>query len=567
MLAEGGDVEHVPATMHALLASRLDALPDEERDLLEHASVVGLEFEWQALAELHPDRRRPPGAQLAGLVRKELIQPHEALGDTFRFRHMLIRDAAYERTPKELRSHLHERFADWLESRGEAFEEIVGHHLEQAYRCRAELGRPGERAQALAARAAELLSASGRRAYARGDMPAAANLLERASVLLSTDDGRRLRLLPHLGRALTESGRLEQAHSVLAEAVESGRTTGDGGVVADATAALCHLRFLITPNEVDSEAMAREVADAVSSLEELGDEATLARVLTDAGLLQFWRGEAAAAIEDFERAAVYARRVGDGAQEVESLRSALTATFWGSSPASEALARIERLRSRAVGDRSELTLLWTGAALEAMGGRFDVARDLIARAKTLGAELGLETELAWGVAHAAGRVDLLAGDPAAAELELRAACETLERMGNLGALATLTPDLADALFALGRDEEALRLTELAERVAAPEDAIPKIGWRRVRAKLLARAGELDEAVRLGSQAVALAERTDYLDVHAQAIADLAEVLRLADRPEESGAALEQAIRLYEQKGNVAAARRLRGLLVEPPPEA
>ena len=89
----------------------------------------------------------------------------------------------------------------------------------------------------------------------------------------------------------------------------------------------------------------------------------------------------------------------------------------------------------------------------------------------------------------------------------------------------------------------------------------------MRAKLLARAGELDEAVRLGSQAVALAERTDYLDVHAQAIADLAEVLRLADRPEESGAALEQAIRLYEQKGNVAAARRLRGLLVEPPPEA
>ncbi len=127
MLAEGGDVEHVPATMHALLASRLDGLPDEERDLLEHASVVGLEFEWQALAELHPDRRRPPGAQLAGLVRKELIQPHEVLGDTFRFRHMLIRDAAYERTPKELRSHLHERFADWLESRGEAFEEIVGY--------------------------------------------------------------------------------------------------------------------------------------------------------------------------------------------------------------------------------------------------------------------------------------------------------------------------------------------------------------------------------------------------------------------------------------------------------
>ena len=102
---------------------------------------------------------------------------------------MLIRDAAYERIPKELRSRLHERFAGWLGGREEGIDEIVGYHLEQAYRCLAGLGPPGERAQALAARAAEPLSASGRRAYARGDMPAAVNLLERAGALLSTDDG------------------------------------------------------------------------------------------------------------------------------------------------------------------------------------------------------------------------------------------------------------------------------------------------------------------------------------------------------------------------------------------
>nr|MBA2461821.1 AAA family ATPase [Actinomycetota bacterium] len=220
MLGEGGDPEHVPATMHALLAARLDALPDEERDLLERASVVGLEFEWEALAELAPERRRPSGAQLAALVRKELIRPHEAIEDTFGFRHMLIRDAAYERIPKELRSDLHERFAGWLDGRGEEFEEIVGYHLEQAYRFVTELGPVTDRARALAKRAAERLAAAGQRALARGDMPAAASLLERAGALLPPDDRRRLALLPTLGRALRDAGQLERANAVLTEAVE-----------------------------------------------------------------------------------------------------------------------------------------------------------------------------------------------------------------------------------------------------------------------------------------------------------------------------------------------------------
>ena len=200
LLAEEGDLDHVPATIQALLAARLDALPDEEREVLERASVVGLEFEWDALAKLSPDGRRPGGATLATLVRKELIQPHEAIEDAFRFRHMLIRDAAYERIPKELRSELHERFAGWLDGRGDEFDEVIGYHLEQAYLCLAGLGRPGERGSRLAARGAELLEACGRRAYARGDAAAAENLVERAIALLPEDDPRRLGLLPLLGR-------------------------------------------------------------------------------------------------------------------------------------------------------------------------------------------------------------------------------------------------------------------------------------------------------------------------------------------------------------------------------
>ena len=160
MIADGSAPDEVPATIQALLAARLDALPDEEREIVERASVIGLDFEWEALGELAPDGRRPPGAPLAALVRKELIRPHEAIPDTFRFRHMLIRDAAYDRIPKSQRADLHERFAGWLDGRGEEFEEILGYHLEQAHRNLAALGE-SERSRVLARQAASQLASSG----------------------------------------------------------------------------------------------------------------------------------------------------------------------------------------------------------------------------------------------------------------------------------------------------------------------------------------------------------------------------------------------------------------------
>jgi predicted ATPase/class 3 adenylate cyclase len=567
MLAEGGDADRVPLTIQALLAARLDALPDEERTVLEHASVVGLEFEWEALAELASDGKRPPGARLAALVRKELIRPHEAIEDAFRFRHMLIRDAAYECIPKALRSQLHERFAGWLEGRAEEFDEIIGYHLEQAYRCLVALGPAGDHAQRLAERAAERLSASGRQAYARADTPAGVNLLERASALLPSNDRRRLSLLPFLGRALLESGELERSDSVLSEAVERGRAAGEDLVAADAAVARAYLPAHTVP-EISDEEIAHELEGVTHVFEEFGDEAGLARALSLAGMLRSWRGEAAAAIADLEQAASYARKVGDRAQEAESLQYALMATLCGPTTVAEALESVEEIRGRGEANRRlEVTLLRTRAQLEAMQGCFDLSRELLARAKALAEELGLEIILAAGVAQQAGYVELLAGDAAAAERVLRPACEVLERMGDWGHFATLAPKLADALVIQGSDdEEALRLTELAERSVTPGVADEDIGWRRVRAKLLARRGELGEAEHLAREATARAALTDLLVDHAHALADLAEVLRLGGRREESARVLEEAIHLHEQKGNVVAADTLRAVLSEPPIE-
>ncbi|MGH3137217.1 MAG: ATP-binding protein [Gaiellaceae bacterium] len=560
-VAEGGaEGDRVPSTIQALLAARLDSLPDEERDLLERASVIGLDFEWEALGALAPDQRRPQGTRLATLVRKELIRPHEAIEDTFRFRHMLIRDAAYERIPKELRSELHERFTDWLGGRGEEFDEIVGYHLEQAYRNVADLGPADSRARTLAGRAAERLAASGQRADARGDTQAAANLLERAVALLPVDDRRRLELLPSFGRVLREAGQMAQADAVLSEAVERGRAAGMRGVEADAAVALADLRFHRPAHTgVGREEVLRELDGAIPVFEELGDEAGLARALCLAGKLRFWKGESGAALEDLERAARYARNAGDRAQEAESLQYVIAVMHRGPMPVEEALERLEEMGLRAETNRRfEIALLEQRAQLEAMRGRFEIARDLISQAKTLAKEHGLQVLFDSHTAPAAGSVELLEGDAAAAERELRPACEGLERVGELGFLSSVAPLLVDALFAQGRDEEALILTERwpPERLTVPEDADAQVGWRRVRAKLLARRGDFEEAERLGREATAIVSSTDFLDLHAHALADLAEVLRLAGKPEESTAAVQEAIRLYERKGNITAVARL-----------
>jgi class 3 adenylate cyclase/tetratricopeptide (TPR) repeat protein/predicted Ser/Thr protein kinase len=563
MLAEGGDPEQIPPTINAVLSARLDALPSEERELIERASVVGLEFEWDALTALAQDRQRPAGARLAALVRKELIRPHEATEDTFRFRHMLIRDAAYERIPEELRSELHERFADWLDDRGEEFEAIVGYHLEQAHDCLVELGPPSARAQALAERAADRLSASGQRAYSLGDIGAAANLIQRAVALLPSGDPRGLTLVPTLGRALYEAGDAPLADSVLSEAVDTARATGQQAIAVDAAVALATMRSNLEGAIMGQEPVWRELEEAIPFYERSADEAGLARALGVAGNLKFWRGEAAAAIADFTRSARHAHNAGERAQEVESIKGLLMAMLLGPTPVAEALERIEELTPVAEQNpRLRVHVLRIRAHLEAMQANFAAARSLIAGAKELATELGLELTLAF-IAGQAGPIEMLAGDAPAAERELRPACEALLRMEHWGTLSSFIPRLVDALLSQDRDDDATRLTDLVEPRVARDDLDGQIGCWRVRAKLLARRGGVQEAESLASQAAALARSTDYLDLRGQTQADLAEVLRLADRSKESATALEKAIGLFEQKGNIAAAGNLRGEVGEP----
>jgi tetratricopeptide (TPR) repeat protein len=122
--------------------------------------------------------------------------------------------------------------------------------------------------------------------------------------------------------------------------------------------------------------------------------------------------------------------------------------------------------------------------------------------------------------------------------------------------------LADVLYAQGRYEEAEQYTQISENASAPDDYASQILWRSARAKAIASQGRLDEGKQLAREAVALTQDTDNIDLRGDALIALAEVLRLADRPEEAATVGEHALRLYEQKGNVVSAGKARALLAE-----
>jgi DNA-binding SARP family transcriptional activator/tetratricopeptide (TPR) repeat protein len=226
---KGSESAALPPTINALLTARLDGLREEERIVLERASVEGKVFQRETLVELAPERVQATiGEHLVALVRKGLVQPQSAErgAETLRFHHDLVRDAAYESLPKRTRAELHERLADWLESGG-APDEILGHHLEQAVRSREALELLDEHTEGLAARAAASLLSARSHAFARGDFRAVATLLERAVALLPASSPERRELLPELARSYATVGDWAQAEAAVTEAIQAARLAGD----------------------------------------------------------------------------------------------------------------------------------------------------------------------------------------------------------------------------------------------------------------------------------------------------------------------------------------------------
>ncbi|MGZ4205835.1 MAG: ATP-binding protein, partial [Actinomycetota bacterium] len=566
-----GDLSRVstPRTIQALIAARLDRLEDEERAVIQRASVVGKVFYWGAVTELSPeDVRGTVGSNLQTLLRKELILPEPssfAGEDAFRFSHILVHDAAYASMPKRTRAELHERFAAWLERssdpRASEFEEILGYHFEQAYRYLAELGPVDDRARAVASKAAERLAAAGQRAFALGDMPAAAGLLTRATNLLPEREPSRVALLPELGAVLTETGAWNEAEEVLAKGIEEARLIGDRRSEARAVVKSIwigehsgHFASNLDPLP--------ELERALAMSEDLGDDRGLADGWALFSNLQFWIGRADRAVEALDRAIDYARRARDRRREFEALSARVSAELWGATPADVVARSLQELTENAPSDpllRSSIARMW--AVLEGMRGNFDRAREHVEAAMSSAREFGLEVDYAAAV-NIGGFVSMLAGDPERASRELAEGVGIYRAMGNVGHLASYAPALADALYAQGRYEEGLALTEEAEGVSIEGDLDAHVHWRRVRAKILARQGKSDEAVRIATEAADMARTTDDFDKRGKALMDLAEVLQIIGRSPEAVPVLREAMDTFDHKGNVVMTAVARGRLQE-----
>jgi class 3 adenylate cyclase/tetratricopeptide (TPR) repeat protein len=575
MLAMMGENGHgnggvaVPPTIQALLAARLDRLEPAERAVAERASVVGKEFWRGAVVDLSPENvRSSVGEQLQMLVRKELIHPHRSVfvgDDGFRFRHMLIRDAAYGGMPKEARADLHERFAEWLErqagERAAEYEEIVGYHLEQAYRYREELGPVDATGRELADRAAERLASAGRRARDRSDMPAAAKLLDRAAALLPADSTARLELIVDLGPALEQVGELARANAVLEQAAEMAAKLGDRRLEAHARVEHALVKGAHMPQTTfeETEPVARE---AIRVFEELGDDLGLARAWRLRSFLPWGACRWGEMGEVLEQALAHARRASARIEERAALSFLAVVVFWGPTPVKDALLRLDEMRADAPEDRVlEASILNTEAALRAMLGQFEEAQMLAERGSEMYTDLGQRTRLA-GRSLQRAEIELLAGDPAAAEGHLREGYDIFHAMGETGVFSTIASALGEAVYRQGRYDEAESLSEISEEATAPDDIASLVGWRAVRAKVLARRGEFERAEKLVDEAVELSEATDFLNMQADVLLDRAEVLRLAGRANETRPSVEGSIALYEQKGNVVAATHARALLSE-----
>jgi predicted ATPase/class 3 adenylate cyclase len=561
-LARDGEGElSVPASLRALLSARLDQLSPEERQLLQYASVEGEIFHRGSLLALCPDEVQLT-PRLASLVRKELLYPAGAQlpgEDAFRFRHLLLRDAAYAALPKADRALLHERFAAWAEERSGEHDELLGYHLEQAVRYRSELGTLPNRDRAQATRASEFLESAGRRALSRGDMPAAVDLLSRAVALRPESDDRRLTLLPELGAALREAGELTRADEVLSEAIEAGRSTGNRRAEL---AALIERASLRVASEPEDDADLREVEASIPALEELGDDRALAAAWSLIGRRQgLWKGRFAHGEAALERALTHARRLGDRRQEALILGQLALSALMGPTPVNEAVARCRQLVTEAGGDRLvEANVARYLAVLEAMRGNFADARALVAQARATYEDLGMHHMSQTAISLAYGSIGLLAADYEAAGIELRTGLNALEGMGDRGYLSSVAAFLSQALYGQGRLDEADDLAGRAQASAAPDDLWSQVLSRGTRARVCASRGAYEEAERYAREAVGLAAPTDALDLHGNALVDLAETLALAGRNEEAAGCFADALRLYERKGNDVSAERARSRL-------
>ena len=561
MAAEDGEVA-VPPTIQALLAARLDQLDPAERGVLERGAVEGQVFHRGAVAALAPEEPQIDG-RLVTLVRKDLVRPEPALlpgDDAYRFRHLLIRDTAYEALPKATRAELHERFATWLEEHGAGLvelDEIVGYHLEQSYRYRAELGPLDAAAEAVAAQAAARLLRSADRARERGDSAAALRLQSRALDLLPADAPGRPAAQLDLVAILGDVGDLDRSAPLLDEVENAARTAGDRRLLARASLLRAEREIQHDPSGTMAAAL-ETVEQAHAELERLGDEEGAVWALRLIGNIRAWLGDGADATSYYAEALRRAQPVNPRLADEVRLWL-LWACWWGSTPAKEVLRVCDEAEASTASIRLQaLITLVRGSTIGSMG-RVDEGRKGLVEGRKLLHDLG--GTIWWaGPSMMDAEYEVYAGDYQRGYDSLAEGRTALAASGETGYLSTIIGYQAHMSLLLGRDDEALQLAAEADAIAQADDFEPHARARIVRAYVYARRGDAAGAEVQVAEAAELIGSKDFIILHLDLAFVRAEVARLGAHPDEARAALEHALALAEAKGHALAAEQARGEL-------
>ena len=534
----GGSVE-VPPTIQALLQARLDTLDDDERIVIERGAVEGKVFHRGAVTALAPDALQVdvPG-QLLSLMRKELVRPDHtqiAGDDAFRFRHLLIRDTAYEGLPKAVRAELHELFAEWLDAHGQLIEqqEIVGYHLEQAARYRLELDRDDPRASELAMRASACLGAAGRGAFEREDFHATRSLLERA-LALAADGSARCRMIPELVYVLIEIRGEHAEEHITALLDELAR--GDSRDAALATA----LRIVADPTTAPLTELLAQLDEAQSVLDETTDPLGVALCEKARAVIHWGACQAGEAHRAYRRAYTVLRNSGQRAMQVSLIADTILTAIFSGTPVSE----VHRLVDDLQGDILDGGPL-LAATVRGFQARIDYGAGLIDRDDLLSAsedeidvlrQTGSEATATLVRTYIRVIAPWLESDAAAVEQGGRERCLDLERLGlhyyranSLGNWALGLCDLGDregALDAIRQAREVVTDDDLGDQIvidAADAYAHALGGERRPALELLERA----QAHARGIDMVIVTDQLDYVDATVRALlGDLVEAREL-----------------------------------------
>ncbi|MDP9270686.1 MAG: hypothetical protein M3P14_06935, partial [Chloroflexota bacterium] len=503
--------------------------------------------------------------RLMGLVRKELVRLDEqATPDLdvldeevrFRFRHQLVRDAAYESLPKQERARLHEAFADWMESalvqRTEELHEVIGYHLEQACHYVRSVGGATEAANRLAKRAVDHLTAASEHARTVGDLRAMARLLERATGLLPAGDPGRLALLPRMAEGLVETGRLREAEAAIDEVLS---TPDVDSAVRAAALELAELQLQLGSPAARLEPM---VEEALAIRRRLGDPGGIAGALLAKGRVHSFRGQLRLQAKALEEALPLAQEAGDVALQAE-IMSSLVAADGGSRHGGErdpaqpqALLEFARAHGHLLLEGAAIQILSYSAAIH---GDREGALVLAERARAMGTDLGLLS--ASYSSSGTGFIYEWFGETEAAIAEHERAVRGWQEIGERGYLSTDASTLALLLLDLDRVDDARQAIELAEETGAPDDIVTQVEVQAGRARILAREGRLVEAEELARAAVQRADSADYMILFTYARLALGDVLRLAGKKEEAVRWVEEAATVEERRGNAPYAGVLR----------